>query len=95
MLSEGNMDMSSSDNRMPFGEMLRERRVETGIGLSRFAKLMDLRTSALAAIEHGRAQPLPALRERFADNLVLSPEERQHLLDAPCGPPNKQSLLFS
>ena len=95
MLPEASMNMSSNDNRMPFGEMLREQRVEIGIGLSRFAGIMEMLPSALAAIEHGRAEPLSALRERFADNLALSPEERQHLLDAPCGLPDKRSLLFS
>lgn len=81
--------------RMPFGEILRERRLETGIGLSRFAGLAGLPPSALAAIEHGRAHPLPALRERFADNLVLSPERRRQLLDAPCGTADKRSIFFS
>lgn len=80
---------------MTFGKMLRKRRLEIGIGLSRFAGMVGLLPSALAAIEHGRAHPLPMLRERFADNLVLSPEGRQQLLDAPCGPPDKRSIFFS
>ena len=80
---------------MPFGKILRERRLETGIGLSRFAGMAGLPPSALAAIEHGRAHPLPALRERFADNLVLSPEGRRQLLGAPCGPPDMRNPFFS
>lgn len=88
------MNVFSFDD-MPFGELLRELRVEKGIGLSRFAKLVGLQTSALAAIEHGRAHPLPELRERFADSLMLSPEERHQLMRAECGPPDKRSFHFS
>ena len=92
---EGRMDILSEDNCMPFGEILRERRIENGIGLSKFAGLMELPPSSLTAIEHGRANPLPALHELLADNLFLSPEKRRQLMDAPFGPPDKRSFYFS
>ena len=78
-----------------FGEILRERRVEAGIGLSRFAGMAGLLPSALAAIEHGRAWPAAAMRKRLADILVLPPERRRQLLDAPCDMPDKRIPFFS
>jgi len=88
------MNVFSFDD-MPFGELLRELRIENGVGLSKFAGLMELPPSSLAAIEHGRAWPLPELRELLADNLLLSPEKRHQLMNAPFGLPNKRSFYFS
>ena len=92
---EDRMEMLSEDNHMPFGELLRELRIENGIGLSKFAGLMELPTSSLAAIEHGRASPLPELRELLTNNLFLFPEKRRQLIDAPFGQPDKRNIYFS
>jgi len=60
----------------PFGQVLRERRVERGYTLRKFAELMELSPTYLSQVEQGNVDPPTAERvHKMADLLGASADE--------------------
>ena len=63
-------------SRKTFGEVLRERRVEKGYSLRKFALLVDVSPTYLSQVEQGNVDPPTADRvKRMAELLEVNPDE--------------------
>ena len=54
-----------------FGIFLKQQRLEAGIGMSRFARLVGIKPSKLNSVEHGRSLMSEDILELVADLLGL------------------------
>jgi len=62
--------------RRTFGELLREKRIEKGFSLRKFAQLVDVSPTYLSQVEQGNVQPPTADRvKRMAELLGENPDE--------------------
>ena len=63
-------------NRADFGKALREKRIERGFGLRRFAKMADVSPTYLSQVEQGNADPPTAERvKKMAELLEENADE--------------------
>lgn len=62
--------------RRPFGELLREKRIEKGFSLRKFAELVGVSPTYLSQVEQGNVMPPTADRvKRMAELLGVNPDE--------------------
>ena len=62
--------------RRVFGQMLRQKRIERGFSLRKFAQLVDVSPTYLSQVEQGNVQPPTADRvKRMAELLGENPDE--------------------
>ena len=68
--------MVKKKSATPFGQMLREKRVEKGYSLRKFAKLVDVSPTYLSQVEQGNVDPPTADRvKRMAELLGENVDE--------------------
>jgi transcriptional regulator with XRE-family HTH domain len=65
-----------SKKRQPFGQLLREKRIEKGFSLRKFAQLVGVSPTYLSQVEQGNVDPPTADRvKRMAELLGENPDE--------------------